>query len=221
MKRIFIIVLAMFMLLPISNINFVVAEQTENVYVVVANRASIFEFPDFNSTQLGVLNHKDEVVLEFENGLPKQYSLQSFFFYKVLESKQNIEGYVFADLVVPKSTMPTAIPKYNAKTNNACILFFKEDNNFAQSTIALKKDTQIFLYEGFNNKLEYTAVSFVHENEVLYGYIKTEFVSPNGVNPAIIYSLIVIMALLGIIFAWIFMKKKKVGKIKKKTIIEK
>ena len=70
---------------------------------------------------------------------------------------------------------------------------------------------------GHREKKEYNAIAFVHENEVLYGYLKTDTISPDGINPAIITCIVIIIALLGIIFAWLFMKNKKVKLKKQKS----
>lgn len=216
MKKLLLLIVSVFCLLQMISPKIAFANDIDNsIYVVTANRATIFEAPDFCSTQIKSMKHKTEVQLELENEIPKIYLSSEFGFYKILQY-EGIDGYIFSDLVVPKANVITAIPNFNAKTNKSCKVLFLEDNIYVESEISLEKNSNIFLYEGFNGKKQYTAISFVHENEVLYGYLETKNISPNGINPAIIYSLIIIIALLGIIFAWIFMKNKKI-KIKKKS----
>ncbi len=192
--------------------NFVYAQENQSVYVVTANYASVFKNADITSNKLGQVNHNEEVYIEMENDLPKEYMSDDFVFYKITYNQ--LDGYVLADLLTPKNNVITAIPSFNAQTNSACKVYFKQDNEMVESDISLDKGERIFLYEGFNGKEEYNAISFVYENQVLYGYLKSENIAPDGINPIIITCIIIIIALLGIIFAWLFMKNKKV-KIKK------
>lgn len=193
----------------------VFAQNTQEIYVVTANRASVFGSPNFTSAKVGQIEHDVEVFVQMENGSPQEFENEGFSFYKI--SHGDLEGYVFADLLTPKNSVITAIPSFNGQTNTESKVFWKQDNEMVESDITLSKGERIFLYEGFNGKEEYNAIAFVHENEVLYGYLKTETISPDGINPAIITCIVIIIALLGIIFAWLFMKNKKVKLKKQKS----
>ena len=191
------------------------AQNAQKIYVVTANRASVFESPDFSSAKIGQIEHDVEVYVQMENDAPQEFKNEGFVFYKITQA--DLEGYVFADLLTPKSDTITAIPSFNGQTNTESIVFWKQDNEMVESEIILDKGERIFLYEGYNSKEEYNAIAFVHENEVLYGYLKTENISPDGINTAIITCITIIIALLGIIFAWLFMKNRKV-KLKKQKL---
>lgn len=209
MKKIFLV--SLFIL--IFCITFFIPEQTyaqsdQSIYVLTANYASIFESADFSSAKIGQIKHNEEVFVETENNIPKEFLNENFVFYKI--SYNQLNGYVLADLLTPKNNVITSIPSFNAQTNSSCKVYFKQDNQMVESNITLNKGERIFLYEGFNGKEEYNAISFLYENEVLYGYVKSENIAPDGINPVIITCIIIIMALLGIIFAWLFMKNKKV-----------
>lgn len=200
------------------NINFANAETTSQTYVVTANHATLFEEADFASTQLLQLNNGEQVEVEFTDNSPTEYANGEYIFYKIVNF-QSLTGYIYADLLTPNGEVITAIPEFNGKTNAKCTVYFLENNSLIESEITLEKGTRIFLYEGFNNTFkydneEYNAIAFVNENKVVYGYIQKDFVDPDGINPIIITCVIIIIALLGIIFAWLFIKNKKV-KIKK------
>ncbi len=191
------------------------AQNTQEIYVVTANRASVFESADFASAKVGQIEHDEEVYVQMEDAAPQEFENEGFVFYKITHGE--LEGYVFADLLTPKNNVITAIPSFNGQTNTESKVFWKQDNEMVESDITLSKGERIFLYEGFNGKEEFNAIAFVHENKVLYGYLKTDTISPDGINPAIITCIIIIIALLGIIFAWLFMKNKKVKLKKQKS----
>ncbi len=193
--------------------NTALAEQLPT-YVVSSNRANIFAENTFDSEILAMLTHGEILdenstyKLEFSSLTPTIYAGKDGNFYKVLFDEQ--EGYVFADFVVIKNTSINSIPNFNAQTNASCKVYGVEKD------ITLSKGHRVFLYEGFK-KTKYTKIAFLYENEVMYGEILTEYVDPDGVNPIFISAIIVVLAVLGIVFAWLFMKnKKKKVKINKK-----
>lgn len=183
-----------------------------NQYVITANSATVFAEPDFSSEKLATLSNKTEILIEMNENSPKKYENDGFVFFKIISS---FEGFVFSDLVTPKNDVLVAIPNFNAKTNSTCKVFFQENNKFVESKIILQKGTEIFLYQGFESKKDFTAIAFVKDNHVLYGFLQTKNINPNGINPLIITCVCLILAILGIIFAWLFMKSKKT-KIKSK-----
>ncbi len=204
----------------------VLAEEEASTYVVTANSAVIYAQPNFTSEKLGILAHNDEVNLEMSDGAPVEYlsspnadeiQANEYIFFKLAE--MDVNGYIFSDLLTPKNSIITAIPSFNGQTNDSCNVFFAEDLEMIDSGITLTQGERIFLYEGFDKNLEYTAIAFVHENEVLYGFIETNFVSPDGINPIIITCIVIILAVLGIIFAWLFMKRKKIKLKKGKSVL--
>ncbi len=185
-------------------------------YIVSANSAALFSQPDLTSEKLATLSHKDEVLLEVSGGKIAVYSGTSGYnFYKLQKQYSNSEGtlvdaYILCDLVTPKTEIIVSIPNFNAQTNANCEVYLKESAEYVESGTTLEKGTRIFLYEGYDSSNEYTAISYVLDGNVLYGYLKTENISPDGLNPLIIVCLTIILALLGIIFAWLFIKRRKV-----------
>lgn len=215
MKKIVLFFAIMFCFLSACNTDFAFAESdsSHKTYVICSNSTYLYELPDLTATRLKTLSHNTEVEILIDDNTPKEFNCGDYVFFKVVQF-ENTDCYVLADFVTAKIDAIVSTPNYNAKTNSACTLFFEIGGQMQASDISLPRHQEIFLYEGYNGKTEYTAVSFVYENQVLYGYLETKFVSPNGVNPIIITCILLILAILGIIFAWLFMKKKKV-RIKK------
>ena len=207
--------------LSFVNVNFAFADSSQSTYVVTANQATLFAEANFASSKLSTLPNSTQVLVEMQDDKPVEYDSNGYVFFKVLNF-QGQDGFVYADLLTPQTNVVTAIPGFNAQTAKQCNVYFLQDNSLVQSEISLSKGERVYLYQGYDNTLtfdgnKYNAIAFVNNNEVLYGYLPTENVIPDGVNPVLITCIVVIIALLGIIFAWLFMKNKKV-KIKKSKV---
>jgi len=194
------------------------AEISYSKYIICANSATIFESSTVTSQKLAVVSHKNELLVEIEDGSAKIYSSGTYDFYKVHYNSK--DGYILSDLVIPAQNLISSVPNFNAQTNKDCFVFDKADNQYAQTEILLKKDTRIFLYEGFDPKAEYSAIAFMSDNQVRYGYLKNDDVSPDGINPFLITAAVVIVALVGVIFALVFMRRKKINLKNKKFDIK-
>ncbi len=218
MKKLLAIFLFMFAVLsvvmPISS-TYALSDQQ---YCVVANRAVLYELPSFASEKLATIPLNAKVEIMFDGSTEKTYTDGDFTFYKVLQYNNGeslLDGYVLADLVVKQKHTIETIPNFNAKTNTACSVYFANGETFEEhAEITLPKKHKLFLYEGFDKKKDFIAVCFVYENDVIYGFLPKQCISPNGVNPIIITCITLVIALLGIIFAWLFMKNKKAKKSK-------
>lgn len=218
MKKIFLYFLFMLLsILPICLPQTNLAEGEAPIsYIVTANEAVVFSEASLTSSHLFTLKHKDEIQLEMEETSPKRYAGDGFIFFHIINEEK--EGFILSDLVVPKNNFLTTIPKFNAKTNAKARVYFLQNGNYTPSNITLPKHQRVFLYQGFNNKKQYNAVAFVHENEVVYGFLKKDDIDPDGVNPLLITIACFAIAAIGIILTFVFMKRKKkktgVSKIK-------
>ncbi len=222
-KFVFFVFLALFCCFSISfnifNNNFSYANAVENIeeqiYIVTSNKAYIYKQASLTSQKIASLKHKEEVILDsIENEIVIVTDENGFLF-----AHSNL-GYLLLNQLIRKNNNVTSVPNFNAKTNSACKVFFKDVNSLYDSGINLEKGYKLFLYEGYNRKNEFTNIAFLHDNEVEYGIIETKFIEPNGINPLIIECAIIILAILGIVFAFLFMKNKKIKlKINKKKKI--
>lgn len=211
MKKFLIIFLIFSCFLPFFEFNYANANASNSEFVVVANSATIFSEPDFSSTKLKNLTHKDVISVELQETTPVEYG-NEFVFFKV--NFDDIEGYVLSDLLVPKNKTISSIPNFNAQTNSSCSVYVKNDTEFVKIETILEKGERIFLYEGYSNERDYIAIAYVKNNEIMYGYLQKDVISPDGINPIIITCISLIIAVIGIVFAWVFIKNKKV-KLKK------
>ena len=99
-------------------------------------------------------------------------------------------------------------PTFNATLKNDVYLYEATGEEITPTETLLVKGSRVYLYEGYDNSLPYTRVAVKVENSLEYGYIKTEEISPDGINPAIIYAITIALACIGIIMAFLFMKNK-------------
>lgn len=182
-------------------------------YKINANYASVFSDCDLNSEIVATLKLDDKIELELDSNVAKEYDGGSFKFYKIVAPEQCI-GFVLCELVCLETDTISNIPTFNAKTNKECFVFEKTETSFIQKEISLAKNTEIFLYEGFDKDSEFTAICYIHNNEVHYDYLKTDDINPNGINPLIIICLTLILALISLLTALFFMKRRKI-KLKK------
>ena len=218
MKRFYTIFLFCFAIIfLIPNFQFVQADDLSqnNTYFVTANFANVYSEPILNSEKIiGEIKHKEIVYLEMDNNTPKTFNDGDFTFYQLSEEIYspiyNSNAFILTELVIQKSKEITSIPSFNAKTNSNCTVYFLKDNEKVESDIKLEKGTKIFLYEGYTRKKTFTAIAFINEKEIYYGYLETRYISPNGINPIIFTCIFLTLAVLGIIFAWVFMKRSKV-----------
>lgn len=204
MKKLFLFVAVLCSLLCFSNVSFANAEADTLVYVVTANKANVYEEARFDSAIIETLSHKEEINIEAVSNFPIEYINGNYTFYKISQT-----GYILSNLVCKKTETITSIPNFNAKTNGECFIYFLENNIYEKSEIKLLEKQEIFLYEGFDQNKDYTAIAFVKDNEVMYGFVQTKYISPNGINPVIIAAASVVMAALGIAFALVFISGKK------------
>jgi len=183
------------------------AESDTTIYMVCANSANVYQSPDLTSDILYTLTHKEKIEVESDGEEVKIYTNLDYSFYKITTDGK--EGYILADFAVRMVEALQEIPNFNAKTNGPCVVYNKVDEEYVETSISLDKGYKLFLYEGYKSKNPYTAVSFVMDNQVLYGYIESDSVAPNGINPAIITCACLILAILGIMFTFLFIKGRK------------
>lgn len=208
MRKILIAFAFVFCFSSFFNLNFASATDANCEFVVTANSATLWSEANFSSQKVDELSHKDIIIVQMTENEPTEYLFENFVFFKA--NFEDKSGFVLSDLVTKKVENIESVPNFNAKTNTECKVFLKNDTTFVESDIVLEKHCQIFLYEGFDSKSEFTAISYVKDNSVFYGYLKTKNISPNGINPIIITCISLILAIVGIVFALVFMKNKKV-----------
>jgi len=192
----------------------VYAQETLSCFIN-SNTAGLYTSFDLSSEKICTLSHKDKVTIEADvSGAVEYLSADNFVFFKIL-SYNNLElktegyGFVLADLVSNDISQIESIPNFNAKIISQANVYFKEDNNFVVSSITLDKETKVYLYEGYKRKSEFTAICFEFDNQIVYGFVKTSLLKPDGINPLLITCITLIIAVLTISLSLILIKKKK------------
>lgn len=212
-----ILLLLSFLLLCLPSVNFVSAE-SEKEWICIANYCYIYSSPSFTSEKVVdensdpiIVRHKDILILEEgENGLNTYEDSEGQLFYAVLSVNNTTitQGYIFSDFVTENISNIETYPTFNATLKNDVYLYEATGEEITPTETLLVKGSRVYLYEGYNSSLPYTRVAVKVENSLEYGYIKTEEISPDGINPAIIYAITIALACIGIIMAFLFMKNK-------------
>lgn len=185
-----------------------IAYQTQSEYYVTASSCYLYSEASFLASKV-TFEGKD-VILKHGDKLEFQEEVENFAFVNL----KNIEasGYIYKYYITNNTTLDV-YPVFNASIRENCDVFDLDKN---PTSIKANKNQRVFLYEGFNDKEEYTAVQLVLEDGSLYnGYILSKNINPDGVSTLLIVAISIICASVTIILTLVFIKKKK--KIKKKV----
>lgn len=188
---------------PFNNTSHAISEGEKAT--VIVSKCYLYTSDNFSSdrvsyqeeenTILVTLNHGDEVeVISFSG---------DFVLAKTSDQK---EGYIYK-YYLTDNTSQAVYPVFNASIRKNTVIYDIDKN--ATEYIA-KKDSRIYIYEGFNDKEKYTAVQVVLEDKSLYnGYILTEDIKPDGVSGLLIVAISIILAGVLIIVSLLYIKKKR------------
>lgn len=132
----------------------------------------------------------------------------------VLAKEAEHEGYIYR-YYISATGEQLVYPSFNGTLRKESVLF---DNNLVQTAITLKEGERLFLYDGYDDKREYTPVQVVLEDGSLYnGLILTSNIKPDGISSLLIIGITIIAASVTIILSLIFIKKSKDKKKKQKN----
>ena len=219
MKKIscFSLIFLLFSLFFLQN-NVVFAENVNNEYVCIANFCYLYSAPDFTSEKIVIngellkINHKDIVTIKLEDGnIVTATDANNMLFYQVESFGENTfdSAYIFSDFVTENTNTIEIFPEFNATINTPTVLYQVNGETIEPTDIVIAKSERVYLFEGYNEDLTHNRVAVKIDNQLVYGYILTDYISPDGFNPAIIYAATIALACIGIIMALLFMKNKK------------
>lgn len=123
-------------------------------------------------------------------------------------NETDFHGYIKAEFASIYTPFQEVTLVYNGKIINRTNVF-KLNSLESLDDIVLDINHEIFLYEGFDSKKDYTNIKFSYNGQVYVGRILTKDLSPYGINKALIISLSVISALVGAILILLGINKKK------------
>jgi len=175
------------------------AESEYFTYVCLYNNAQIYaSLGDFENV-VKSLNTGDRIYADTK---PQLYNNVEFM---TVYENDAILGYAQKSFFVQNENDVTLYP-----TENATIFKEAQVTNIEgeKTGIILPVDYRVQILDSYSAKTDYTYIMFLYENSVYYGYVPTECIQPDGVSPYFIVVVFVSIAMIGIILALIFIKKK-------------
>lgn len=177
---------------------------------VISSICYIYSSADFSTPIVDeggkeiVLHHGDKLIALQEEGD----------FIKV-KTTDEIEGYVFKFYVTSNKNGQDVYPVFNGKVLTDKAEIFNVDET--TSGFTANRDQEIYIYGAYSGKKEFTEIAIVLEDgSLFYGLMKTSDIKANGISPALITSITLIIALVTIILAVVFIRKNKTKKAKEK-----
>jgi len=163
-------------------------------YSYLYKTESLDEHYDFKIPANEVLNCLEET----QNYYKVEYTYQESLF----------TGYIPYEIASPFTNSKEEILVYNGKiTKNTYA--YDITTNEKLNDIVLNQGHEIYIFEGFNSKEEYTKIKFSYDNQVYTAKVLTKDVSPNGINKGVIIALSIISALVAVVLILLGLKKTK------------
>lgn len=152
-------------------------------------------YNDGENAILVILKHGEIVTIESFSG--------DFAYVKTADEKS---GFIYK-YYISDNTSQQVYPVFNASIRNDTKIYDIEQN---ETEYTAKKGSRVYIYQGFNDKKEFTAIQIVLDDQTLYnGYIKTEDIKPDGVSGLLIVAITIIIAAVTIILSLLYIKKKR------------
>jgi len=172
---------------------------------IVTNYAYMYQDSSFTSNKYEFKIKKNDTVTLVNEEEQNGFYLVNYHF-----NNENYEGYIYKECLSKLTNSQEVLLSYNAKTSARTMLYSISDKS--ETDIYIDEATELYLYEGFDRKSEYTAVKFSYDGEIMLGYIKTADISPYGVSNILIISITAIIACVGVILILLGINKKKLRK---------
>lgn len=180
---------------------------------VITDYAYVYSAPNFSSSRVQTnenvdlkLEHGDSVIVYSE----ELYNNQ---FYRITCNGVTSDCYIFSECVAKLEKEQEVVLTYNGETSIETIVYSLDNGSDENVEIAkLDKQTQIYLYEGYNRKAEWTNIKFSYNGKIMLGKIKTEDIKPYGINNVLIISVTAIFACVSVIFILLGINKKSLRK---------
>ncbi len=180
----------------------------EEICQVVATNCYLYESPEFTVKMKD--SSESNIVLVHGQKLSILTGGQESedFIYVQVAFDQLYSGYVYKHYVTTNPIVQDTYPVFNAKVAVEDAIVY--DLNKENLLTTLDKGVKLYLYEGYEKKEPFTAVCFAGEDgKLVYGFMKTTDLSPNGINAGVITGIMVIVSCVTIILLLVFMKKIK------------
>lgn len=176
--------------------------------IIIASYCYLYSSPSFSSEIVKIdenpfiLYHNEKVTIIEEN--------EDFILVKT--QNEQTQGWVYK-YYLTTNTSQIVYPVFNASVRNDNTIIY--DINKSPTELKANAGQRVYLYDGFDDKNEFTAVQLLLEDGSLYnGYLKSADISPDGVSSLLIVGISIIAACVTIILSIIFIKKTKKNKSK-------
>lgn len=176
---------------------------------IIYNQAPIYDRVDF----LQITNE------ERQSSLIKVATIDEV--YDVIQEIDNIykiqledaEGYILKSMTIDDSvSSPVKYLNYNAEIITESVIYQKISTGYVQTSKKIERGKEVCITGGYNQKNEFTLVSYYENDSIVNGYVKTDVLKVDGVNASIFVYISVIIA--GITVA-VVLAKLVIGKKKK------
>lgn len=173
---------------------------------IISSRAYLYSEASFSSEK--VMLNDEEVVLYHGQNLTIIAEQDDFVQIELTYNGENIEGFVYK-YYVTNTTSQTVYPVFNGSVRRDTMVYDID----LQPQYNIKSGQEVYIYSGYDDDDEYTAVQVVLEDGSLYnGYVLTQDLQPRGVSPLLIVGISIIAACVTVILSLIFIKKVKKNK---------
>ena len=121
--------------------------------------------------------------------------------------EQAYQGYIYK-YYITKNSAQIVYPVFNGSVRTDGAVIYDLDKSPTEYTA--QKEQGVYIYSGFDDDEEYTAVQIVLSDGSLYnGYLRTVDLAPDGVSPLLIVGVSLIAASVTVILSLVFIKKSK------------
>ena len=186
-----------------ANMSFLPNDQV----TIISSYSYLYEDASFSSNKIQL--DGEDLLLMHGQSLEVINEEGDFVRVQVSLNQQSYQGYIYK-YYITTNTPQTVYPVFNGsiRTDGAVIY----DLNKTPTEYTAQKNQGVYIYSGFDDEEEYTAIQIVLSDGSLYnGYIKTTDLSPDGVSPLLIVGVSLIAAAVTVILSLVFIKKKIIG----------
>ena len=172
---------------------------------VIVSKTYLYTADNFNSEKVSYIDGENNVLVVLKHG--DVVNIESFSGdFALVKTIDEKSGYIYKYYISDNSSQ-TVYPVFNASIRKDTKIYDIEQN---ETEFVALKGSRIYIYQGFDDKKEYTAVQVVLDDQTLYnGYILTSDIKPDGVSGLLIVAITIIVAAVTIILSLLYIKKKK------------
>ena len=189
------------LIFPFQNGNDFVAADTENI-IINTSYTYLYKTED-------LIDHYDFKILN-QTKLPLVEERESSYYVSYQNEELSYNGYIRKEFASKYVQDQQKILVYNGRIRIDDTKLYDITTSNEISDISLKKGKEVYIYNAFDAKSEFTEIQVEYNGTIYTGKVLTKNVTPNGINGAAITAIIIIVTTVSIIFIfWGFRRKKK------------